>query len=506
MLDRLKKLFTESIIYSIGNLILKLGGFLIMPLYISYTTSDEFGLIMLLEVITQFTVSISGWGVKMGFQRWYFDMKSNQDQKSLFFTSTIFNHFTSLLASVLVLFIILNFSHEIFKQQLSTTVIILFSGSVLLRLLQDLPFILLKLQQKAIRQTLYQSINIITTLILTYYILTQYKQGLEGVYWGQIIANAMAYIILIPLIIKNSSIKFHLQNLKDMIRYGVPLILSSVLTIIFSLSDRYIISYFKSLSDVGSYSIAFKISSILQLVILAPFITSYTYSYYHYMNNESTDRFYLKSFTYFTFIMAITGLGIVLFSKETIYLLSNGDIEYYNSIPLIPIMILGLIFAGMRQVFTLPLNKAKLTKKISLVIIIAGLLNFGLNLLFIPKFGMIGAAITTAISQLVGALWFFKISKIIDPEPYELSKITKTIIILSILCYGYIYLPETSLILTYLIKLAIIPVFILLLYITGCFEKIEIDSFKGAFRKWRNLKNFGSNIRNFKSLINSNNN
>lgn len=498
MFNKLKNLFKESFIYSTGSLLVKLGGFIIMPLYIGYTTSDEFGLIMLFEVVFQFMQSISGWGLKGGFQRWYYDMKTEKAQKSLFFTSFFMTIFTTLLATTAVFLVLRIFTFDIFQYQVSPNVIFLFSGAAFLRMLLDIPFILLRLQQKATKQTFYQTFNIAITILTTYTTLHFLKLGLEGVYWGQLVANGLTLLIIIPVIIRNSHLKILKKSVYEMMRFGAPLILSNVLTIVFSLSDRYIINIYQSLADVGSFSVAFKISSIVQFVVLAPFFTSYSYDYYRYMNNPSKDRYYIKSFTYFIFLMSIAGIGIVLFSKEVIFVLAAGDSSFYQAIPLIPIMIIGTIFSGMRMVFTLPLQKVKRTRKISSVLIFTGVLNFSLNLLVIPYWGKTGAAITTVISQLTGAIWFYQIIKKQENETYELIKIGKTVFLASLFMYGYILIPNLPIIADYAIKTFAIPIFILFMYWFKCFEPIELERMLYAWKKWKNPRQWSENIKKLK--------
>jgi O-antigen/teichoic acid export membrane protein len=500
MLQKLKNLFQESFVYSAGSIVIKLGGFLMMPLYIKYTTNDEFGLIMLLEVIFQFIQAIAGWGLKGGFQRYYYGDNSKKEQDSLFYTSFIYNVFTTLLAAVLVYLMMIFFTKTIFNYEVSGKVILLFSLASFSRLIFDIPFILLKLQQKSVQQTLYQTLNIGLTLTVTYITLETLNLGFEGVYWGQFIANGLTIIALMPLVIKNSHPKFMKSSLMDMIRFGSPLILSNVLSVVFLLSDRFMIGNYNTLSDLGSYSIAVKISSLLQLIIFAPFFTSYTFDYYRHINEKTTDRFYLKSFTYFIYIMAAAAIILTLFSKEVIFLLSVGEDSFYEAIPLIPLMVLGLIFSGMRQVFSLPLNKVMKTRLITLVLIVTGAFNFGINLLVIPVWGKTAAALTSLTTQLIGAIWFYFLIKKYETNTFEIGKISKALLISFVLIYSYIYLSPQNIILDITAKFIALPLFFLLLYLFKCFEPIEIERMKQAWSKWKKLGNIKSNIRSFKKL------
>lgn len=502
MLSRLLKLFKESFVYSAGSLIVKFGGFLIIPLYRNYTTIDEFGLIMLFEIIYQFASAISGWGIKSGFQRWYYDMSGEKQKRSLFFTAFSTTFFTTLIATLAIYFIVSSFSYQIFQYEVPIKAIKLFMAAAFLKMLTDVPFILIRLQQKPVKQTTYQTVNILLTIIATFVPLQFLGLGFEGVYWGQLVANAITIIILIPLIFRNSYFKFYKSKVIEMMKFGAPLVLSNLMIIIFSLSDRYIVNIFRGLEDVSSFSLAFKISSLLQFVILTPFFTSYSYDYYRYMNKPTNDRYYIKSFTYFIYIMSFTGLIITLFAKEALYILNAGKDGFSDGIILVPVMIVGVIISGMRMVFTLPLQKVKKTKSISFVLIISGLLNFVLNLLVIPFWGKVGAAVTTTISQLFATIWFYQIISKQEDDTYELKKIFKTILIATLLMYGYVLIPKFHILFDLFLKVAFIPLMLILMYIFNCFEKIEIEKIIKNLKKWKDPENWQSNIKELIQLKN----
>ena len=91
------------------------------------------------------------------------------------------------------------------------------------------------------------------------------------------------------------------------------------------------------------------------------------------MTAENAGRFYMKSMTYFVFVIVFVSLGLVLFSKETIKILSMGNVDYWNSIELIPILVVGTIFGGIRQLLVLPLTRLKMTRIISQISISSAL-------------------------------------------------------------------------------------------------------------------------------------
>ena len=171
MLSSTKSIFKQTSIYGFGNTFRKLSGVLILPLVKGYTTEEEFGVWLLLETIYIFTQILSSWGIKSGFTRWYNDMKSASGKKSLFFTAGTFNYISSTITVLGIGIIIYCFSVPILKYQVSENLIIAFTLSGLFKLFQEIPFIVLRLQHKAGKQTMHSSLNVLTLIILTFYFL-----------------------------------------------------------------------------------------------------------------------------------------------------------------------------------------------------------------------------------------------------------------------------------------------------------------------------------------------
>jgi len=139
-----------------------------------------------------------------------------------------------------------------------------------------------------------------------------------------------------------------------------------------------------------------------------------------------------------------------------------------------------------------------MTRIISTVTISAAIINFTLNLILIPLLSTIGAAISTAFTQLVAAIWLYILVNKHDNVKYELPKILKCIV-LGILFYLIALLVEDfALGWRLIIKSILLVSFFFFLYLWNFYEEIELVSLKGAWLKWKNLKNFSRNISEIK--------
>jgi O-antigen/teichoic acid export membrane protein len=485
MQNQTRFVFRQSAIYSVGNILSKLSGVLLLPLYLEYISEEAFGVVSLFETIFQFILILSGLGVKAGFSRWYHEFKSADGKKALFYTTYSFNFIASILSVLLTGGLLMLFSREIFKTEIDWQIIFFFCGGTLFRLLFDIPFYMLKLEQKAAKQTKWFSLNIFLVLGFTFIFLEFMDMGLKGIYLGQFMGHLFTFLPMVPLIWRNMLPSFRSPVLKKMLKYGLPLAISNILTTVLTLSDRHIINQYQNLSEVAGYSMGFKVSNLIQMVVVASFITGYTNYFFKTMHDKDSAAFYQRIVRYFIVLLSLGGLGIVLFSPEIIYVVSMGSEFFQSSVIIVPVLILAMMFSGLRQLFALPLNKHKRTRRISLILVVSAVINLGGNFILVPLIGKMGASVSTMVAQLFAMIWFLYEVKAV--EPIDFSWIRNLILLVAwcLLVLLGMQVFELSLITGWILKLAIVIFFVLIMFLTGHISKEEIKEVGLIYRKIR---------------------
>jgi len=476
-------IFKQGFVYSIGNILIKLSGVILIPLYLRFISEEEYGVVTLFETLFQFIMILSGFGVKGGFMRWYHDMNGEDEKKKLFFTSWSFNLSTSFLTISFAGVFLFFFSYEIFQYQLEVSTILFFLSATFFRLLFDLPFYLLKIEQKAVAQTGWLFLNISLLLITTFYFLEVEKMGVKGIYLAQLISHSITFVFLLPLILRSIIPSFNKPVLKSMLHYGLPLAISNILTTVLTLSDRHIINQYQNLGEVAGYSMGFKVANLIQMVVIASFITGYTNYYFKNLHNEDNQALFQRILRYFIVIVSLGGIFIVLFSPEIIYIVSMGSEFFQASVPIVPVLMLGLMFAGLRQLFTLPLNKHKKTRRISIILVVSAIVNLGGNFLLIPVIGKMGASVSTVLAQLFAVAWFYAEVKKIEPLQFALLPNIVLLLAWSGLVFFGMQFFHLPLLAGWAVKLGLILAFIATLFITGHINKEELGEVKIIYRK-----------------------
>jgi O-antigen/teichoic acid export membrane protein len=216
-----------------------------------------------------------------------------------------------------------------------------------------------------------------------------------------------------------AEIRFRLKRglLKESLRYGIKVHLANLFTFLHYRSDIFLVSYFIGATQVGFYSIAVGIAEMVWMIpssiqtILFPVVASSGPG----ESKETTGT--LLRHTLLVTLLACVGLAV--FGRWAIVIL-------YGSAFLPSFMPLLILLPGIMAVSLTSISAAYLAgigKPIfAMYASLASLgLNIGLNLLFIPEWGIVGAALATSISYSLGFfIVFFFFLKLSGGKPRDI--------------------------------------------------------------------------------------
>jgi len=133
---------------------------------------------------------------------------------------------------------------------------------------------------------------------------------------------------------------------------------------------------------------------------------------------------------------------------------------------------------------------ARNTKMIALATTLMSILNVILDLLLIPHFQSIGAAIAIMTTQLCYLFIIYRSSQKAYPIQYEVVKLMKVTFLGITLILLAECTNELSVILRVPIKTLLLCLYPLLLYVMGLYEAIELLRIEQAWKKWKQIRNW----------------
>jgi O-antigen/teichoic acid export membrane protein len=501
MLNSIKISFKDTLVYGLGNIAVKIVGLVLIPLYTNpkFFSIDQFGVLGILEISGLVLTASLASALPQSFARWFWDKDYKDNQKGIFFMSLSTQVIISFAFCLLLIPLSGTISLLIFSKtdwSRVITLVILASG---IQSINNIINTLMRLQSKSLLYTITNLFKLTSVLSLTLYFILSRKMGLEGIYLAQVIGNSLVVIMLLGYTIKNSRIYFDRAVFKSMNVYGFPLFLANISAVLLNVVDRYSLNSLAVLKFVALYTLAFKITSVLKLVIVDSMKLAIGPMMLKRMGSPDIKRFYSKVLLYSSYILMIAIIGVSLFSYEIIKLIANSR-EFWSAVAIVPVLSMSVFFINMKDVTIYGLHVAKKTRIIGLIVVISTAISLLLNILLIPLWDITGAAIATLLSQIIYWYACYHYSQKAFHVNYEMNKIGTMLVTGILLSFSSLILNDMNLIPRLILKTAGFISFPFILYLLNFYEPVELQAINGFFQKWRKLKNLRNNLNSLKGI------
>ena len=398
----------NSFIYLIPVIVGNLIPLVTLPIFTRILSKEDYGVLALAQVYAIFVIGIANFGLTIGYERNFFEYRDQGKAAELLYSTLFF---------VITLFFLFSIFTYLFKFQLSKWIIgssdhanLLFwaycsTGVMSLKVYYLTYFKNMENAKPLVWYTIDESIlGVILSLILVVYM----KAGVIGLVWGQLFASLVVFSLLALRFRRLLPASFNWPILKESLKLSFPLTPRIFLGVIGNQFDKYMIGLLATVGGVGIYSIGQKVALIVFTCMTA-------------IQNVFSPQVYKRMFdlgaqggkavgqylTPFAYVSISLGLMISLFSEEIIFLLTPKSYHGATDIVIILSMLYGSYFFGKQP----QLIFAKKTYMTSLLTMVGIVLNVGINIPFIIKWGTIGAAWGTLIAGLLSCTISFVISQ-----------------------------------------------------------------------------------------------
>ncbi len=476
MIEKLKELSKDTVIYGISTILGRFLGFLLVPFYTNIFPTAEYGIYTYLYTIIAFLNVVYIYGMDAAYMK-FASVTDDEHKADVFSTPFIFITITSLLISSLILILkepvndLLNVPGE-YSYLLYYILGILFLDTLAL-----IPFANLRLERKAVKFATIKIINIVINLSLNILLILYFEMGIEAIFISNIVASAFSLIALIPDISTKIKITLRLDILKRMINFGIPYLPASLAAIMVQMIDVPILRELTNDSTVGVYRANYKLGIFMLL-----FVSMFQYAWQPFFLNNAKEKnakeIFAKVLTLFVLVASLIWITVSLFIDDIAAIeFFNGKSllgkDYLGGIYIVPVILFAYIFHGMYVNFQAGIYIEEKTKYFPYVTGLGAALNIASNLLLIPVWGMMGAAISTLISYFVMAVFLYFVSQKFYKNSYEFKRVIPNLLLILITAVAYYSLYFNNM-LTLGVKILLLAGFLILGFLSGILRKNEI--------------------------------
>lgn len=416
MLQRLVGLFRNVAIYGLGDVATSLVSFLLLPVYVRYLTPEDYGVISLLLTVEVVAKIVFRWGVDASFMRLYFDCPDEGARQRL--ASTIFWFLAAVNGTLLVAALLAApaLSQHLFASTRHTTVLQLTLANTFIVGFYFLPFHVLRIKGQSPQFIALSFARSAGTLVLRLLLVVVFKLGVLGVVLADVFVTVVFSAVLARWFLPLLRTVFSRGVLREVLAFGLPRVPHGVAHQVVAVADRYLLTMFVSLREIGLYSIGASFGLAMKL-FLSAFEYAWAPFYFATMNAPCAKRTFSLVTTYGIAILALLAAGLSAVSTDVVRLMTKP--AFYEAARVIPWIGLGVAFQGVYLLTSIGLNITKQTRYYPVATLAAAGTSITANLLLIPRFGALGAAWANTIAYAVLAVAGLVLSQRFYPIRYE---------------------------------------------------------------------------------------
>jgi O-antigen/teichoic acid export membrane protein len=430
--SKLKSLFVSFSIYGLGDVLASLLSFLLLPIFARYLSVAEYGLIGILLAVEVLAKIAFRWGIDASFMRMYYDCEDDEARRRL--GSTLFWFLAAsnglLLAPVLV-----------FARPLAAHLLGSADHAILLQLVLAstfiasfffLPFHVLRIANRAATFVALGACRTVAMLATRLGLVVGLGWGVFGVVLADTLVTAAFTAVLLPWFARLIRLRFSLAVLGEALGIGLPRIPHGLAHQLIAVADRYLLSRFGTLADVGLYSVGASFGLGLKL-FLSGFEYAWAPFYLAAMKEADAARTYAAVTTYGLLALVLVTAGLSAVARPLVDMMTPA--EFTGAARVVPLIALGVLLQGVYILTSIGLNITKRTRFYPLATGAAAVVSLSGNLVLIPRFGALGAAAANALSYGVLALVGLRLSQRFFPVRYETRRLIQ-IGVAGVVSYG----------------------------------------------------------------------
>jgi O-antigen/teichoic acid export membrane protein len=422
LLQKLRQLSKHSAIYGAGDVGVSVVNFLLLPLYVTYLSDRDYGILGLLGAVEVLTKIVARWGLDGAFMRFFYDCETDRDRQQL--ASTIFLFLLAsngvLLAATMVAAPWL--AAVIFDDPDQTLALRLVLLNTFVIGFTFLPFHVLRIEQRAVEFSVLTLARSVTTVVLRLVLIVGFGYGVLGVVLADVIVTALLMTVLARLFVPLIRPVFAREVLRETLAFGLPRLPHAAAQQVIAVGDKLILRIYRPLAEVGVYSMGVSFGLTLKL-FLSAFEYAWAPFYYAAAREPGAQAVFRTVTTYGVAALVFLTAALSATARDLLDLMTRG--LFVEAAPVVAWTALGVLFQGVFLLTSIGLNLTKKTVYYPVATMTAATVNIGLNFLWIPRFGILGAAWANAVSYAVQALLAFRFSQRFFPLRYEYGRLVR---------------------------------------------------------------------------------
>ena len=407
-----RSLARASAYYTVGNFLPRIGAFLLLPIYVRFLSTSEYGTVSLMASVAGVLTIVYRLGLDGAVMRLHFD-ESGVRQRSLYSTINAVALVAAVVGSGITAAVLAPFFAALFSGLPFLPYGLLAIGIGATGAVAFPPGIFYRATGQAGRFLLYALAIFLATSIASV-LLVAIGLGASGMLIGQLVGATFGVIVTVILVLRIAGPRYDRSLVPPALRFGLPLVPHLVSAWALRLADRLLISLLiglpaaQALSELGAYSLGYQLGYVIT-VLVSSFNAAWSPWFFRVADRPEAPPIFREMTTLLMATLLTVGVGTAALSPQIITVIARPGYEAAAGV--LPVIAMASVLFAFYTMLTNLVFYAKATGRLALITVSAAVLNIAANIVLIPLMGILGAAWATfiAYSFFAVATWRYAI-------------------------------------------------------------------------------------------------
>lgn len=397
-----RKLVIDSVYYTIGEVLPRVFGFLLLPLTTRFLTPAEYGINSYTNTVMLFSLAVSTLSLNTFLLRNYYKEDGVGNQRKIIGNIFLLTLLTNGLLSGLELLV---FPWALERLKIGIPFQPYFFLAILINFLDSLstvPLIIFRIQRKARTFVMVNGAKVALQFVATYTLL-MWHYGLTGVYLARLFVSIPFALLFVAVVYRHAIFLPNRAQMRKALRFSLPL-LPGVLSYLFiSTFDRVVLEKNLGLASLGLYSTAATLSLALNIIVQGLY-RSFEQRIFEKHGSEGYLPMVDTLYRYFVTCLITGGFLLSLFSREFfVFFTSSRFVEAYT---LVPFLVVPVLLSGFSTFYSTLLVANHQQLVITRSMVLSLVVTVPSTLLLVRWMGVYGVILASALA-FATVIWYY---------------------------------------------------------------------------------------------------
>jgi O-antigen/teichoic acid export membrane protein len=381
--------------YWLAIVIGRVSGVLLLPIYTRYLTTADYGIMELLDLTCSVAMAIIGMRLADSMLCHYFDAPTEAGRNAALSTALLGSVLVGGAAVAAGWFAAPLVSRLVFSTPVYAHYFQLVFLSVGLSLPQAMGYAYLRAQNRSTLFLAASTARLLLQIGLMLWLLVWRHMGFAAMIWTALIGYSVEAPLACWYILRRTGFTFDWRLFRRLGSFGGPLAVGSACMLFIHYGDRYVLSRYVSLSEIGIYALGYKIGMLVAYA-QGGFAQYWGAQMYPILQREDGGKLYVRISTYYAVASIFIALALSVFGHPVLEIMVPGP--YRPAAAFVPVIAVAYVLRGLGDHLRTVFFVERRTKLDAVVICWGTLVCVILYIVLIPRMGLWGAASATVIA------------------------------------------------------------------------------------------------------------